>query len=63
MKGYLITALNDVYSAICVADNAIGELKERIKGNSPFFDTLIGYERAIKRARLSYDIIQKELIK
>jgi hypothetical protein len=63
MNGYLVTALNDVYMAIRVADNAIGELKDKTRSVTPFFDTLIGYEKAVKRALLSYEVIKKELDK
>jgi hypothetical protein len=61
MRGYLITALDDVWSAICIADNAVGELREKVKCNSSFFDTLGGYQNAVKRARQSYDVIKREL--
>jgi hypothetical protein len=61
MKGYLTTALNDVWSAINVADNAVEELREKVRCNSPFFDTLGGYQNAVKRARKSFAIIKSEL--
>ena len=63
MDGHLRTALNDIYAAICAAEAAVGELKERSRCNSSFFDTLTGYENTIKKARVSFGVVRNELDK
>ncbi len=63
MKDDIFNALESIYSAICIADNAVGDLKNRISANSSWFTTLCQYEKTVKKARLSYDVIKKELEK
>jgi hypothetical protein len=63
MDNSIFLALENLYSVICLADNAVGELREKISPNSSFFTTLTQYETTIKKARVSWDIIKKELDK
>jgi hypothetical protein len=53
--------LENLYSVINIADNAVGDLKNRISANSSWFTTLCQYEKTVKKARESWNIIRKEL--
>ena len=61
MKNNIHNALENLYSVICIADNAVNELKDKIKCNSSWFTTLQQHEKTVKKARESWEIIRKEL--
>ena len=63
MKEGVFNHLENMYSAICIADNAVGDLKNRISANSSWFTTLCQYEKTVEKAKQSYDVIRKELEK
>jgi len=57
----IASALEDLYYIISIAENAIENLKDKIRCNSNAYDELLRNEKSIERAKKSYEVIRNEI--